>query len=75
MSDQKPNPALNGSSDPLRDFCQRLSRPLEQVSNLIYLASHKDVDREQSLVFLGMARTALDEICDAVGPDCRQSGE
>jgi hypothetical protein len=44
MSDERSFPDGRGA-DPLTEFCEALDRPLEGISNLLYLAQHSTADR------------------------------
>jgi hypothetical protein len=63
-----------GTSVALSTFCEELYPPLEEIFNLIYVATHEQVDAAQSQRCMGLAFQRLDQIRQVVLSHCKRDG-
>src|SRR5580698_4889376 len=63
-----------GTSVALSTFCEELYPPLEEIFNLIYGATHEQVDVAQSQRCMELASQRLDQVRQVVLSHCKRDG-
>ena len=74
MDPKKPKPSTPPKSDDLRAFCEDLRGPLDEVFNLIYVVTHKNVTADYSEHCLERASQRLQSIRKIVLNHCDSEG-
>jgi hypothetical protein len=75
MSDKFPTHGFDGEPqqepDPVAQFCEELSTPLEVIANLIFVATQESVDSVQVQEWLRVANEKLQDVREVVYARCR----
>jgi hypothetical protein len=70
MRSDSPHPISHSIESAIATFCSQLATPLEEVSNLLYLATHERVEPGHSQHCLGLANQKLQQVRQLVLEHC-----